>query len=90
MVERAQIQPILAEQQMKPSGLVNPTTGSAAGNITGIHAFIIDSVTSFGAPDKGRGASLGAGGSAGLLGAVVGGPVTAVAKRQGHHRSSLR
>ena len=47
VVERAQIQPILAEQQMKQSGLVNPTTGPAAGNITGVHAFIIGSVISF-------------------------------------------
>jgi curli biogenesis system outer membrane secretion channel CsgG len=73
VVERAHIQPILAEQQMKQSGLVNPTTGPAAGNITGVHAFIIGSVTSFGAQDKGGGVSLGAGGSGGLLGGVVGG-----------------
>lgn len=73
VVERAHIQPILAEQQMKQSGLVNPTTGPAAGNITGVHAFIIGSVTSFGATDKGGGVSVGAGGSGGLLGGVVGG-----------------
>ena len=73
VVERAHIQPILAEQQMKQSGLVNPTTGPAAGNITGVHAFIIGSVTSFGANDKGGGVSLGAGGSGGVLGGVVGG-----------------
>jgi curli biogenesis system outer membrane secretion channel CsgG len=73
VVERAQIQPILAEQQMKQSGLVNPTTGPAPGNITGVHAFIIGSVTSFGAADKGGGVSVGAGGTGGLLGGLSGG-----------------
>jgi len=73
VVERAQIQPILAEQQMKQQGLVNPTTGPATGNITGVHAFIIGSVTEFGAADKGGGFSLGAGGSGGVLGGVMGG-----------------
>jgi curli biogenesis system outer membrane secretion channel CsgG len=73
VVERAQIQPILAEQQMKQSGLVNPTTGPAAGNITGVHAFIIGSVTSFGQADEGGGVSIGAGGTGGLLGAFTGG-----------------
>ncbi|TDQ82911.1 curli biogenesis system outer membrane secretion channel CsgG [Dongia mobilis] len=73
VVERAQIQPILAEQQMKASGVTSPTTGPGVGNITGVHAFIIGSVTSFGVDESGGGFSLGAGGSGGLLGGVVGG-----------------
>lgn len=73
VVERAQIQPILAEQQMKASGVTSPTTGPGVGNLTGVHAFIVGSVTEFGVNDSGGGMSLGAGGSGGLLGGIVGG-----------------
>jgi len=67
VAERANIQQILTEQEMKSSGAVRGTSGPQLGNLTGVNLMVYGSVTEFGAKDKGKGMSLGLSGGLGGL-----------------------
>ncbi len=68
VLERANVSQILAEQEMKGAGIVNPETGPELGKLTGVQLLIYGAVTEFGTDDSGGGMSLGvAGGSLGSL-----------------------
>ncbi|MGB8276063.1 MAG: CsgG/HfaB family protein [Alphaproteobacteria bacterium] len=73
VLERANIQQILSEQELKASGVTNPDTGPKVHNLTGVQLLIYGAVTEFGSDDEGGGFSLGlAGGPVGnLLGGAV-------------------
>jgi len=74
VAERSQIQAVLAEQEMKASGAVNPQTGPEVGQVIGVNGYVVGSVISFGSQDKGGGLSLGA--SGGIVGSLFGGAVS--------------
>lgn len=68
VVERANMNQVLAEQQLKGQKVVSSTTGPALGQVTGTNFLIYGSVTEFGAADQGGGMSLGfSGGSLGKM-----------------------
>jgi len=68
VAERANIQQILTEQEMKSSGAVRGTSGPQLGNLTGVNLMVYGAVTEFGTQEKGSGMSLGvSGGLGGLL-----------------------
>ena len=71
--ERANIQQILTEQEMKGSGAVRATSGPQLGNLTGVNLMVYGAVTEFGAQDSGGGMSLGfsGGGLGGLLNSAI-------------------
>ena len=74
VVERANVQQVLAEQQMKGQNLTNPTTGPELGQITGVNFLIYGSVTEFGSEDKGGG--FGVGVSTGTIGNLFSGALS--------------
>ncbi|MBL4907095.1 MAG: hypothetical protein JKX94_06555 [Sneathiella sp.] len=59
VLERANMQQILAEQQMKGQGVTSASTGPDLGMVTGANFMIYGSVTEFGSSDSGGGFSLG-------------------------------
>ncbi len=68
VVERANVQQVLAEQQMKGQNVTNPTTGPELGQVTGLNFLIYGSVTEFGDQDEGGGFGVGlSGGNVGNL-----------------------
>ncbi len=75
VIERAQVQQLLSEQQLKGSGAVSETTGPDLGRLTGVQYFIYGAVTEFGVDDEGGG--IGIGGSGGnLLGGLLSGALS--------------
>lgn len=75
VVERAQVQQILSEQQLKGSGVVSKTTGPDLGNLTGVQYFVYGAVTEFGVDDVGGGFGIG-GAAGGVLGGLLSGAVS--------------
>ena len=73
VLERANVNQVLAEQQMKGQKVVSSTSGPELGRMAGTNLLIYGSVTEFGTEDKGGGMSLGfSGGSLGnMLGAAL-------------------
>jgi len=59
VIERANLNQILSEQELKGSKLLDQKTGPALGKLTGVNFLIFGSVTEFGAEDKGGGFGLG-------------------------------
>jgi curli biogenesis system outer membrane secretion channel CsgG len=74
VLERANMNQVLAEQQLKGQKVVSATTGPALGQVTGTNFLIYGSVTEFGAADEGGGMSLGF--SGGGLGKMLGGALS--------------
>lgn len=66
VVERANVQQILSEQQMKGQGVSAAGTGPELGKVIGVNIMIYGSVTEFGADDEGSGISFGVSGGGGL------------------------
>lgn len=64
VIERANLQQILSEKELKAAGLTTPGTGPGAGKLTGVQFLVFGSVTEFGIDDEGGGFSLGASGGA--------------------------
>lgn len=62
VVERANLQQVLSEQELKAAGLTSAGTGPGAGKLTGVQFLVFGSVTEFGVDDEGGGFSLGASG----------------------------
>ncbi|WP_020593983.1 CsgG/HfaB family protein [Kiloniella laminariae] len=71
VVERANVQQVLAEQQMKGQNITSPTTGPELGQVTGLNFLIYGSVTEFGTDDQGGGFGLGV--STGTIGNLFSG-----------------
>ncbi|MGZ3256791.1 MAG: CsgG/HfaB family protein [Croceibacterium sp.] len=65
VLERANMQRIIFEQELKSNNIANPETGPALGQVSGAQFLVIGAVTEFGLQDKGGGFSLGIGGSKG-------------------------
>ncbi len=76
VLERANINQILSEQEFKAQGLVNKETGPALGKLSGVQLLIYGSVTEFGADDEGGGFSIGAGGGGGGFGNLLSGALS--------------
>ncbi len=74
VVERANLQQVLSEQELKTSRLTNPNTGPTHGKIIGVQHLVYGSVTEFGAEDKGSGFSIG--GSGGGIGNLISGALS--------------
>jgi len=74
VVERAGLQNILSEQQLKGAGLTNPTTGPSRGKLIGVQMLIFGAVTEFGDSDEGGGFSIG--GSGGGIGNLLSGALS--------------
>ncbi|WP_169569424.1 CsgG/HfaB family protein [Sneathiella limimaris] len=70
VVERANINQVLSEQQMKGQGVTNASTGPDLGQVTGANFLIYGSVTEFGAADSGGGMSFGLSGGSSLTNAL--------------------
>lgn len=62
VLERANIEQVLSEQELKASGVANPETGPALGKLIGAQFMIYGSVTEFGAENEGSGFSIGGAG----------------------------
>ncbi len=62
VLERANIQQVLSEQEMAGQGVTRKGTGPELGKVTGAQFLIYGSVTEFGISDKGGGFSIGASG----------------------------
>lgn len=71
VVERANINQVLSEQQMKGQKVIAQNTGPALGQVVGTNFLIYGSVTEFGANDSGGGMSLGLSGGSGALGGLL-------------------
>lgn len=69
VTERANLQQVLTEQELKSSGAVRASTGPALGNLTGNNLIVYGAVTEFGAQDDGMSFSLGL--TSGLLGSAL-------------------
>jgi curli biogenesis system outer membrane secretion channel CsgG len=70
VVERAYVQQLLTEEQLKANGIVKAETGPRLGQMTGAQLLIFGAVTEFGTDDSGGGFSVGfAGGGGGGFGA---------------------
>lgn len=74
VVERANLQQVLSEKELKGSGLTTPGTGPGAGKLTGVQLLVYGSVTEFGVDDEGSGFSIG--GSGGGLGSLLSGALS--------------
>ena len=74
VVERANLQQVLSEQELKASRLANPNTGPTQGKIIGVQHLVYGSVTEFGAEDKGGGFSVG--GAGGGIGNLISGALS--------------
>lgn len=62
VLERANMQRIVFEQELKANNVANPETGPQLGQVAAAQFIIIGAVTEFGMQDKGGGFSLGLGG----------------------------
>jgi curli biogenesis system outer membrane secretion channel CsgG len=71
VIERAQLQKTLSEQELKGNKLTNQSTGPQLGKLIGVQFLIFGSVTEFGADDKGGGMSFGL--SGGAIGSLLSG-----------------
>ncbi len=74
VLERAQLQQILAEQELKGNKLTAQSTGPALGKLTGVQFFIYGAVTEFGTDDSGGGLSIGV--SGGGIGSLLSGALS--------------
>ena len=74
VVERANLQQVLSEKELKAAGLTGPGTGPGAGKLIAVQFLVFGSVTEFGAEDEGSGFSLGA--SGGRLGSLLSGALS--------------
>ena len=74
VVERANIQQVLSEQELKGAGVTNPATGPSTGKLIGVQLLVYGAVTEFGTDDKGGGFSIG--GSGGGLGNLLSGALS--------------
>lgn len=74
VVERAHLQQVLSEQELKGAGVSNPATGPSTGKLIGVQLLIYGAVTEFGTDDKGGGFSIG--GSGGGLGSLLSGALS--------------
>lgn len=68
ILERANLDRVIGEQQIKTANAATPEAGPSLGAVTAAQFIIIGSVTEFGAQDKGGGISIGLSGSKGLGG----------------------
>ncbi len=68
VIERKQLDKILAEQNFTASDRANPATAARIGKVLGVNAIVIGSITQFGMEDK----KVGAGGFGGRFGGVLG------------------
>jgi len=59
VTERAELQQILTEQELKAGGLTNSETGPKLGKLAGVQLLVYGAVTEFGAADEGGGLNLG-------------------------------
>lgn len=78
VVERANLQQILSEKELKAAGLTKPGTGPGAGKLTGVQFLVFGSVTEFGIDDDGSGFSLGL--SGGGIGSLLSGALSQQSK----------
>jgi len=74
VVERANLQRVLSEKELKKAGLVNKSTGPGSGKLVGVQLFILGAVTEFGTDDEGGGFSIG--GSGGGIGSLLSGALS--------------
>lgn len=74
VIERAQLQKILTEHELKGNKLTNQATGPALGKLIGVQFMIFGSVTEFGTDDEGGGMSLGL--SGGGIGSLLSGALS--------------
>ncbi|MEX2450365.1 MAG: CsgG/HfaB family protein [Rhodospirillales bacterium] len=74
VVERANLQRVLSEKELKGAGLVNKSTGPGPGKLIGVQMFIHGAVTEFGTDDEGGGFSIG--GSGGGIGSLLSGALS--------------
>ncbi len=72
VLERANLDRVAFEQQLKAKSAVNPETGPRLGNMTGAQFVVIGGVTEFGAQDKASSVSLGIPGIGKHLGGFLG------------------
>jgi curli biogenesis system outer membrane secretion channel CsgG len=73
VLERANMQRIVFEQELKANNVANPETGPKLGQVAGAQFIVIGAVTEFGLQDKGGGFSLGlAGGGNNPINALFG------------------
>jgi curli biogenesis system outer membrane secretion channel CsgG len=72
VLERANLERVAFEQQLKAKSAANPETGPRLGRLTGAQFVVIGAVTEFGTQDKGSGISLGLPGFGKQLGGLIG------------------
>jgi curli biogenesis system outer membrane secretion channel CsgG len=68
VLERANLDRVIGEQQIKTANVTDPEAGPKLGAVTAAQFIVIGSVTEFGAEDKGGGVNIGLSGSRGLGG----------------------
>jgi len=68
ILERANLDRVIGEQQIKAANAANPEAGPKPGAVTAAQFIVIGSVTEFGAENKGNGINIGISGSSGLGG----------------------
>jgi curli biogenesis system outer membrane secretion channel CsgG len=68
LLERANLDRVIGEQQIKSASAVNPEAGPQAGQVMSAQFIVIGSVTEFGVEDKGTGLNIGISGAKGLGG----------------------
>ncbi len=68
ILERANLDRVIGEQQIKTANATNPEAGPQLGGVTAAQFIVIGSVTEFGLEDKGGGINIGLSGSSGLGG----------------------
>jgi curli biogenesis system outer membrane secretion channel CsgG len=73
IIERSQLDKIIAEQNLSNSDRADPATAAKIGGILGLDAIIIGNVTTFGHDDKHT--NVGGGGNTGWLGKAAGGGI---------------
>lgn len=74
VMERANVNQILSEQQLKGQNLVHQGSGPQVGKIIGVNLMVYGSVTEFGTDDEGGGFSIG--GSGGGIGSLLSGALS--------------
>ena len=76
-VERARLQQILTEQELKGNGITSGSATPNLGQMTGVQLLVYGSITEFGTADKGGGFSIGvSGGGLGGLGGLLSGALS--------------
>lgn len=74
VVERANLQQVLSEQELKGAGVTTQATGPSIGKLIGVQLLVYGAVTEFGTDDKGGGFSIG--GSGGGIGNLFSGALS--------------